>query len=174
MEREPGGVVLAGPGSRGELVPAPGPLCVRGWEGLGRAEAEKCEEMGRDGSSSPHALLPSAELQAPAALRWGVAARGSLCRLPADHALLSSPLPGASPVLGAGPGVLPTLALLQNTRCGQGGMGILQPAGCRPRCLPLPSSAAPVRTWRALTFFTSCWGQETRCKTSIIKKRAVL
>lgn len=99
--------------------------------------------MGRDASSSPHALLPSAELQALAALRWGVAARGSLCRLPADHALLSSPLPGASPVLGPEPGVLPTLALVQNTRCGQGAWASSSQRGaglgaCPSRVLLLP------------------------------------
>lgn len=76
-------MVLAGPGGCGELVPAPGPPSVRGREGLGRAEAKKCEEVSRDGSSSPHPLLlPSAELKAPATLRWGVAARGSLCPAP--------------------------------------------------------------------------------------------
>nr|CAI9708709.1 unnamed protein product [Rangifer tarandus platyrhynchus] len=41
LERGWGGVVLAGPGSRSELSE----LSVHGWEGLGRAEAKKCEEF---------------------------------------------------------------------------------------------------------------------------------
>ena len=72
-------------------------------------------------------------------------------KLPADHTLLSSPLPGPSPVLCPGPRVLPTLALVQNTRYCQGAQTPSSQLRL-PQCLPLPcSAAAPVGTWWALS-----------------------
>lgn len=185
-----GAAVGAGMGRGGPGGLAPSPLLSRGREGLGRAEAKgvqggeqgrllflptrwRCLPSARQASCHPSCSPTQGPAHSPAGESPPVE---TSARLPADHALLSPPLPGAlscplscarSP---AHPGPRPEHALRP------GGTDILQPAGHLPQRLPLPRpAAAPVRTWWTLTFFTSCWGQETRCKKKrASKNRAVL